>query len=154
VRIVFDETRQREISGSLDDEAVMRMLLAASRSPSDPGVRVESLDLLNARPDSEEVRGALLEALENDPNDGVRLKALEGLRSYAADTRSRQALSHVLLTDDNPGIRSMAVDMLVQSRSMDVVGTLQELLQQEENGYIRNRSQRALEAMNASVETF
>jgi hypothetical protein len=34
------------------------------------------------------------------------------------------------------------------------VDVLQRSLQREENGYIRSRSRHALEAINASVETF
>ena len=154
VRIVFDETRQRELSGSVDDGPVRQMLLAAMQNPVDPGLRAESLDLLKGRSESRDVRAALLLALENDPNDGVRLKALEGLRPYSAAPETRRALSRVLLADDNPGIRSMAINLLVESNSTDVVETLQELLQTEKNGYIRNRTQQALEDMNASVETF
>ena len=154
VRIVFDETRQRVMSGSLEDDGVRKLLLAAVRTPSEPGVRFESLELLKKQPGSEETRNAMLYAVENDPNDGVRLKALEGLRGSGLDQRSRWALSRVLLGDENPGIRSMAVDMLLQSGGTDIVGTLQELLQREENTYIRGRSQEALRAMKASVETF
>ena len=154
MRVVFDETRQRVVSGSLEDADVRNLLLAAVRTPSDPGVRVESLELLKSRPDSEETRDALLYAVENDPNDGVRLKALEGLRNFGTDRRSRLALSRVLLGDQNPGIRSMAIDMLLQTDETDVVETLQELMQREDDNYIRDRSQRALQTMKASVETF
>ncbi len=40
------------------------------------------------------------------------------------------------------------------SLTSETVETLQELMQREEDGYIRDRSQRALQTMNASVETF
>ena len=48
----------------------------------------------------------------------------------------------------------MAIDLLVQTDEVDVVETLQELLRREDNNYLRLRSQKALQAMNASVETF
>jgi hypothetical protein len=35
-----------------------------------------------------------------------------------------------------------------------VVETLQELLRREDNSYVRMRSEKALEEMNASLETF
>lgn len=154
VRIVVDETRQKVFSGNLEDESIQQLLLAAMRNPSDPGVRAESVELLNQQSDSQEVRNALLFTLENDPNDGVRMKALEGLRSYSADAQTRQTLSRVLLRDKNPGIRSVAIDLLVQSDGRDVVETLQQVMQREENDYIRLRGQQALRAMNASVESF
>lgn len=154
VRIVVDETRQRVLSGSVEDERISGLLLRAVRNPSDPGVRAESLDLLKKRQQCDEVKHALLYALEHDPNDGVRLKALEGLRSYSRDHDSRRVLSRVLLNDDNPGIRSQAIDLLVGTDEIDVVETLQELLRREENGYLRLRTEQALQDMNASVETF
>ncbi len=154
VRIVVEETRQRVLSGRLDEATIRQLLLRAVRDPSDPGVRAESIELLRSRPETEEVRQALLYALANDPNDGVRLKALEGLRDYATDAETRKALSRVLLNDRNPGIRAMAIDLLVESRTQDIVGTLQQLLLREDNSYVRLRSQEALREMNASVETF
>ena len=154
VRIVVDETRQRVLTGSLGDEQVRKLLLAAMRNPSDVGVRAESVDLLKSRPGSREVKDALLYTVENDPNDGVRLKALEGLRGYPGDAETRKALSRLLLHDRNPGIRSMAIDLLVDSDTDDVVDTLQKLMQREENNSIRLRGQNALRAMNASVESF
>ncbi len=154
VKIVLDETRQRELSGSLEDDQIRQLLLAAVRDPIDPGVRAESVDLLKDRSDTEEVQNALLYTLQNDSNAGVRLKALEALKPYSGDPRSRQVLSRVLLGDENPGIRTMAIDLLVQSAQPDVVETLQDLLQQEDNSYVRLRSQKALREMNASLETF
>jgi hypothetical protein len=154
VRLVVDETRQRVFSGDLSDKRVQEMLLAAVRNRSDPGVRAESLDLLKQQGASGEVRDALLYALEHDPSDGVRLRALEGLRAQAADPAVRRALSRVLLTDQNPGVRSVAIDLLVQSRDEDVVATLQQMLQREQDSYLRLRGEKALEEMNAPVETF
>jgi hypothetical protein len=48
----------------------------------------------------------------------------------------------------------MAVDLLIQRRQQDLVGVLQQLLRQEKNDYIRERSTRTLREMRASVETF
>ena len=52
VRVVFDETRRREISGGTEDRAIQKLLLAAAHEDN-PAVRVESVDLLKngrARP--------------------------------------------------------------------------------------------------------
>jgi len=154
VRIVLEETRQRVLSGRLDEDRIQQLLLAAARDPSDPGLRAETLDVLRTRSESGEVRRALLYALEHDPNAGVRLKALDALKPFAAEPETRKTLSRVLLADDNPGVRAQTIDLLVQTKQIDLVGTLQELLRREDNNYIRLRSQRALREMNASLDTF
>jgi len=154
VQIVVDETRQRVLSGNLDDQAIQRLLLTAAKDPSDAGLRVESVDLLRSRPQSAEVRGALLAALQHDPNAGVRLKALDGLKEFANDPETRKALTQVLLNDENPGVRTQVIDLLMQHRSDSMVGVFQELMGKEDNGYIRMRCQKALHEMNASVETY
>lgn len=154
VQIVFDETRQRVLSGNVEDQAIQRLLLTAAKDPSDAGLRVESVDLLRSRPQSAEVRRALLYALQHDSNAGVRLKALDGLKDFADDPEARQTLTQVLLKDDNPGVRTQVIDLLIQHRSDSMVGVLQELMGKEDNGYIRMRCQRALHDMNASVETY
>jgi hypothetical protein len=155
VQIVLDETRQRVLSGSLEDQSIQRLLLTAAKDPSDAGVRVESVDLLKGSSQSAEVREALLYSLQHDPNAGVRLKALEGLKTFASDPETRQTLTQVLLKDDNPGVRTQVIDLLIQQHNNDsMVSVLQELMQKEDNGYIRMRCQKALTEMNASVETY
>lgn len=154
VQILIEETRQRVLSGGMQEEPIRRLLLAAARESADPGVRVETMDLLASQSDSAEVRRALLHALQYDPNSGVRLKALEGLRSSSGDPETRRVMSQVLLTDKNPGVRTQAIDLLTQTREHALVGVLQELMTREDNNYVRLKCQKALSEMNASVETF
>jgi hypothetical protein len=155
VQIVLDETRQRVLSGSVQDAGIQRLLLAAAKDPSDAGLRVESVDLLKNNSQSAEIRKALVYSLEHDPNAGVRLKALDGLKQFAGDPDTRQALTQVLLKDNNPGVRTQVIDLLVQQQHTDsMVGVLQELLEKEDNNYIRLRCQKILQEMNASAEMY
>lgn len=158
VRIVVDETRPRVVSGRADDPQVQRWLLAAAREASDPGLRAETVALLQGGAEALDVRRALVAALESDPNAGVRLKAIEGLRRHAGEQDTRQALLRVLNADDNPGVRTQAIDLLTENspRMLDAqtVGTLQQLMRREENGYIRQRCEKALRMANASAEIF
>lgn len=154
VQIVLEETRQKRITGTLNDERVRNLLLAAAQDSADPGLRVDSVELLKGNSETVEVRSALLRALRGDPNPGVRLKALEALKPYSDDAEVRRTLSHVLLNDDSAGIRTQAVDLLIQHREKEMVGVLQELMRREDNDYIRLRTQRVLREMNASVDTF
>jgi len=154
VQISLDETRRRVISGRLDDHNIQRLLMAAAREQDNPGVRVESVELLKGRGSSVAVRGVLLEAVTHDPNPGVRLKALEGLKSFAADADVRKTLAQVLLKDQNAGVRIQAIDLLIANQDAATVSTLQTLIGKEDNNYIRMRCQNALRNMNASVGTF
>jgi hypothetical protein len=154
VQLVIEETRERTLSGNIDDQNIQNLLLAAARDPRDAGLRVESVDLLKSGRECPEVRAALLYALEHDSNPGVRLKALDGLKNLAGDADVRQALTRVLLADDNAGVRTQAIDLLIQHKGDRIVGVLQELMRKEDNGYIRMRCQKALHEMNASVETY
>ena len=155
VQIVVDEMRQRVVSGRLEDARIRGLLLAAVRDPSDPGLRVESVELLKSKSGESDVRDALIYALQHDANDGVRLKALEGLKPFAAQLEVRKALSQALLGDKNPSIRAQSIDLLMKnSQEQQLVGVLQELMRTEENGYIRGRCEKALKTLNASVETY
>lgn len=154
VRVLYDEVRQRELSGSLSDDEIRGLLLSAVNDPSDPGLRAESIGLLKDECADADVRRALLNRLQADANAGVRLKALDALKSYAHEPEVRKTLAQVLLTDDNPGVRTQIIDLLARSKAPDVAGALQELLRREENSYVRSRSQEALSQMKASVGTF
>ena len=128
-------------------------LLAAAREDN-PAVRVESVGLLRGRADSGEVRDALLSAVAHDSNAGVRLKALDGLKPLADDPQVRKTLAQVLLADDNPAVRMQVVDLLVLHRDDSMVGVLQNLVQKEDNNYVRLKCEKALKDMNASIGTF
>jgi hypothetical protein len=167
IQILVDETRQRTVSGAPGDPQIQALLLEAARDPADPGLREQSLDLLNKRAPSSEVRDTLVYALRHDDNAGVRLKAIEGLQGFAAEPEVRSALSQTLLSDSNPGVRMRAIDLLTGGEAdlnsgigpnlnldRQVIGTLQELMQREDNAYLRQRSQRILEALNASTEIY
>jgi hypothetical protein len=153
VQIAFDETRRRVVSGRTDDRNIQTLLLAAAREDN-PAVRVESVDLLKNRADSGEVRLALLNAVAHDSNTGVRLKALDGLKPLAGDPEVRRTLAQVLLADDNPAVRMQVVDLLVARHDDSMVGVLQNLVQKEDNNYVRLKCEKALKEMNASIGTF
>ena len=153
VQIALDETHRRVISGRMDDQKIQRLLLTAAREDN-PAVRVESVDLLKNQPASSEVRDALLNALAHDSNAGVRLKAVEGLKPLGSEPEVRKVLAQVLLSDDNAAVRMQVVDLLVEHRDDAIVGVLQNLMQKEDNSYVRLKSEKVLKEMNASIGTF
>jgi hypothetical protein len=159
VQIVLDETRQRTISGGLDDNRIRTLLLTAAKDSADPGLRAETVDIFTTRANTEEFRDALVFAVQHDPNAGVRMKALEGLKPFVLQPAVRSALKQVLLADANPGLRTQAIDLLIGSDDHNIdrqmIGTLQELMERGEKlGYVRERCRRVLESMNASIETY
>lgn len=165
IQIVLDETRQRVVSGGLDDQNIRVLLLSAAKDPSDPGLRYETVGILNGRAQASEVRDTLIYALEHDENAGVRLKAMDGLKPFVQQPEVRKALAGVLLSDGNPGMRTQAIDLLTQgvgeagnavgnALDRDMVGILQELMNHENNAYVRQRGQRMLQLVNASQETY
>jgi len=166
IQIVLDETRQRVISGGLDDQNIRVLLLSAAKDPSDPGLRYETVGILNDRAQASEVRDTLIYALEHDENAGVRLKAMDGLKPFVKQPEVRKALAGVLLSDGNPGMRTQAIDLLTQgvgegtgnsagpALGRDIIGTLQELMNRENNAYVRQRGERVLQLVNASRETY
>jgi hypothetical protein len=161
VRIVLDETRQRTVSGRIGEEEIRVLLLAATRDPNDPVLRASTVALLGVQTDpgmANDIRDTLVHTVLNDQNDGVRLKAIEGLKMFAMEPDVLDALLDVLMADANPAMRNQAIDLLMQGQqTMDrrVIGVLQELMSRDEqNTYVRQRSQRVLELVNASSEIF
>jgi hypothetical protein len=159
VRIIIDQIQQRELIGGLEDQNIRRVLLSATQDPSDPAIRVDSVEMLS-RQGGIDIRDALLSSVRHDPNPAVRLKALEGLRRFAADDATRQTLKQVLEHDDNAGVRSEAIDVLAPASegtyfSPDLANTLQEIMRQEQNDqYVRTRCWEALQKMKASPDVY
>ncbi len=159
VRIVIDRVHEQEITGRIDDRAVRQLLLAATRDPSDPGIRVDSVDILKNQ-NGDDVRDALVYAVQHDPNAGVRLKALEGLRRFIDDPATRQSLASVLEHDENPAVRSQAIDVLAPVTgevefSPELAGTLQSVMRSDQgDDYVRMRCMQLLREMNALPDLY
>jgi hypothetical protein len=159
VHILFDQVSPREIIGRIDDPEVRQLLLAAMKDPTDPGLRVDSVEMLKGQSGSD-VRDALLNSVRHDPNAAVRLKALEGLRRFAGDEPTRDTLKFVLEHDQDPGVRSEAIDVLAPANELiqvspDLAGTLQDIVRStSEDDYVRMRSIQLLRQMNASLDVY
>jgi len=117
VRVELNAEQPVEISGSLDDSDVRRVVTYVVKSGDrfDPGMRLDCLEALKAHSRDSDVREALLTAARKDQNPAVRLKALEALRDSASEEAVRALLLDTLKHDSNPGVRVEAVNLLVGS---------------------------------------
>ncbi|HSR08483.1 MAG TPA: HEAT repeat domain-containing protein [Bryobacteraceae bacterium] len=158
LRIVFDEKRERTISGNRDDQRIRQLLMAAAKEATDPGLRAQTVTILVGEANESDVREALAFAMANDENTNVRLKAMEGLERYASDPMVQNALAHVLLNDPNTGMRTRVIDALTghdaQALDPQMVGALQELMSREDDSDVRERARQMLHSIKASAETY
>ena len=158
VRIVFDQ--EQSISGPVDSAEMRRWLLAAAKEQQDPGVRVDSVEMLNEQA-GREIRDALLESARHDPNAAVRLKAVEGLARYRDDAATRDGMVLVLQHDDNPGVRSKAIDVLAPlsaqnvNISREVAGALADVMRSDQqDDYVRLRCAQILRHTGGSFDVY
>ena len=146
VTVKYDAVSPQVRTGSLNDPNIQQLLLYAARNNYNPGVRMDSVDLLKQQPNDAHVREALIYALRYDSNTGVRLKALDGLGPYVKDdVQVRDAVLESLMSDANPGIRVEALRLLEPVRADSSVRiVLQRLAAKDENRYIRSQSRTLL----------
>ena len=114
-----------------------QLLLAAAKDPADPGIRIDSVEMLENQ-NGTEVRDALLYSAQQDSNAAVRLKALESLRRFVDQPITRAGLKFVLEHDDNPGVRSEAIDILAPSSEKfqfngQLASTLQDVMRAQQD---------------------
>lgn len=154
VRITLDQTQEQQIEGTLDDPRILSLLLAGSKDPADPGLRVDSVEVL-CRQKGADVRDALLFSVTHDENAAVRLKALEGLRQFREDSHAREVLLQVLETDANPAVRTQAIDVLVPYNGPvgpDLATTLETIVRSEpSDDNLRARCLQVLAARRSSA---
>ena len=146
VEITYDKLVPTTAKGDINDPRIQQLLLLASRSQANSGVRIDSVNLLSQKSDENNVREVLMSALRYDKNPGVRLKALEGLKGVIkTDTRVRDAVLEALLHDTNSGVRSEALRVLQPVKADSSVRiTLEELARNDKNSYIKLESERML----------
>jgi hypothetical protein len=142
ISVKYDTVSPQEAHGSLSDPNIQQLLLYAARNNFNPGVRMDSVNLLTQQPNNQHVREALLYALRYDSNTGVRLKALDGLGPYVKDdVQVRDAMLESLMSDSNPGLRIEALHLLEPVRADSSVRiVLQRLAAKDENRFIRSQA--------------
>lgn len=158
VQLVVDEVREHIVSGSLNDGRIRRLLLAASKDPTDPTIRVDSVEMLKDA-DGDDVREALFDTAQHDPNAGVRLKAIEALSRFANDSSTRRTLLFVLSHDESPYVRTQAIDLLVTpeavgSLSPQLADALQSVMRSDPDQYVRMRCRQALKSPHRAVPVY
>jgi hypothetical protein len=146
VRIDYERALPETVQGSVNDPQIQALLVMASRSTANSGLRMDSVDLLRQRPDDPAVRESLVYSLRSDSNPGVRLKAEEALAPMVKqDVRVRNAMLESLLNDNNPGVRAGALKALRAVRSdTSVSQALTQLAKEDPNDFIRQESARVL----------
>jgi len=155
VRIMLDQTREQEITGSFADEDVRRWLLEGAKDPADPGLRVDAIELLREQKVAD-VRDALLDRLRHDQNAAVRLEAIEGLRQFQSDPSVQRELMFVVEHDYHPGVRSEAIDVLAPLHgnvpmTPDLANTLGQILRSgQADEYVQMRCTRVLQASKST----
>lgn len=142
INIQYDTVSPREAQGSLNDQRIQQLLLFAARNNYNPGVRMDSVDLLTKQPNDAHVREALVYSLRYDSNPGVRLKALEGVGpAVKEDVRVRDAVLEALMDDSNPGVRVEALRLLDPVRADSSVRVvLRQLAKNDKSEYIRTQA--------------
>jgi hypothetical protein len=146
VRIDYERALPETVQGSVNDPQIQALLVMASRSTANSGLRMDSVDLLRQKPDDPAVRESLVYSLRSDSNPGVRLKAEEALAPMVKqDIRVRNAMLESLLNDNNPGVRAGALKSLNRVRSdTSVRQALTQLAKEDPNEFIRQESSRIL----------
>jgi Putative zinc-finger/HEAT repeats len=146
VRIDYERALPETVQGSVNDPQIQALLVMASRSTANSGLRMDSVDLLRQKPDDPAVRESLVYSLRSDSNPGVRLKAEEALAPMVKqDIRVRNAMLESLLNDNNPGVRAGALKALYKTRNdTSVRQALTQLAKEDPNEFIRQESSRML----------
>ncbi|MDR3764067.1 MAG: HEAT repeat domain-containing protein [Acidobacteriota bacterium] len=146
VRIDYERALPETVQGSVSDPQIQALLVMASRSTANSGLRMDSVALLRQQPDDPAVRESLVFSLRSDSNPGVRLKAEEALAPMVKDDlRVRNAMVEALLNDSNPGVRSGALKALSSvPGDTGVQQALQQLAKEDPNEYIRQESSHIL----------
>jgi anti-sigma factor RsiW len=115
VELMYDEVRPARLRAPADDQRMRELLAHAILNGSNPGVRLEAINVYE-RDESialpGDVKNAFLEALVSDPNAGVRRQALFVLQRLPFDDDVKGAMLFVLSHDENPGLRIAAMNYL------------------------------------------
>ncbi|HEY0795867.1 MAG TPA: HEAT repeat domain-containing protein [Acidisarcina sp.] len=141
--------------GRLDDNDVRRLLVIASESRLNDGIRGNSVKLIANECHEGHMcgdgplRGALLSALRHDASPSVRLSALAGLQPYVdQDLKVRDAVLKAITSDRDAEVRLQAINVLTPVEGdSSVRGVLNLAASRDTNPKIRTVSQQLLASL-------
>lgn len=156
VDLTFDAVIPMHVKGNANDPRITRILAKALVNERNPGVRLRTVSAISDRttiqPSTEkEVKASLVAVLKFDQNPGVRKEALKALQKFPVDDDIVEAILYVLKNEKNTGMRIAAINFLDfsklggQSVDKDLLETLKEKMQSDENNYIRIRGNAAFQ---------
>jgi hypothetical protein len=94
---------------------------------------------------SAEVMRALLDTLMHDPNVNVRLATIDALRQFGNQPAVRRGLIEAMTRQESPMVQIALIDLAVDLRDKDSIGTLRELTQDQNlDPAVRDRAQKGL----------
>jgi hypothetical protein len=152
IEFSFEAVKEVRINGSLNDKKIRNILMYAAMNGSNPGVRLNSLNVLNNSDNyDKDVKEAIISAAKYDDNPGVRREALKFLKTFPFDQEVKQSYLYIILNDTSTAMRIDAINELVQASSKgselnnEEVEIFREKLLTDENDYIRYRARTVLE---------
>jgi hypothetical protein len=146
VAIRYNTLAPQTVEGTTDEPRIQELLLIGTRNLSNPGIRLQSIGILNAKSADDDIREALIGSLRADQNPGVRLEVLEGLKGFVrGDVHVRDVLVEALIHDPNPGVRAKALELLNPALTdTSVREALKMLAQRDKDDFIRSECKRVL----------
>jgi hypothetical protein len=154
VEFTFEAVKPVRIKGNVNDREIQNILTYSILNEENPGVRLNSINLINANQPQhvdKEIKDVLLDAVRYDVNPGVRREALKTLKNLPYDEEIKDAMLYVLLNDKTSGLRIEAINVLAQAQKNGHNFNEQDLsifkkkLEADENNYIRYKAKNVLQ---------
>src|SRR3984957_18431152 len=155
VRVELNAEQPVEITGSLDDSDVRRVVTYVVKSGDrfDPGMRLDCLEALKARSGDSDVREALLAAARKDQNPGVRVEAVNLLVNSLEKSGNGNGVPMMVpgmpALPDGTMVPAMASKDAQEVSMTGVIRTLEDLRHSDPSSYVRLRSAAALRQLSA-----
>ena len=157
IEFSFEAVKEVRMKGNINDERMRGMLMYAVMNGNNPGVRLNSLNAINAVSQNyydNDIKDAIISAVKYDDNPGVRREALMVLKNFPFDQEIKQSYIYVISNDTSSGMRIEAINELIDAAKKGTVlnneekELFREKMLSDNNDYIRLRAKTVLEEYN------
>ncbi|RPI66019.1 MAG: HEAT repeat domain-containing protein [Ignavibacteriales bacterium] len=157
IEFSFEAVREVRMSGSIRDEKMRSILMYAVMNGNNPGVRLNSLNVINtSAPEffDDEIKDAIISAARYDDNPGVRREALKVMKNFPFDQDVKRSYLYVILNDTSSSMRIEAINELIEAAkkgatlSSEEKELFRDRLLKDDNSYIRLQAKTVLEEYN------
>jgi len=147
VKFVSNVDNRFNVSGSVNDNDVKKILYYLLLNDEDIEKRLEAVKLINKMVPNNETQMVLISSVLSESDAQVKLQSMKTLNDYQSTPELLDACKKILLDEHNADMRLEALSILEKNKSSDLIPLLEVVSKMDEDNSVQNKANKLLDEL-------